>query len=192
MFFIFYILTQALLVYSSSLSLELCGCNYGCLNMDQVYKIPYEFNYVKKNLVLVNEYDYMAYLGVSGNIVYVSATQDPVDCSYSDITIDNIHYPLINYSPSICYYNGTFSTAFLSLRNLVFNTGTYNGFLIYYDDIIPTKRELCGWCECNQSCDYGIGLSVSFIIIIISAYILYKYLNYKKKSIKINLINKAQ
>jgi len=156
-------------VNATALSEELCGCPLGCAAMDVVTTIPYDFTYVKKVLTIANEYDYIAFLEVPGRIVFISsANSASVDCTLSDITINTVHYPLINYSPTTCFFNGTFSRAFISLRNLVSTPAPYPGYTIYYKDVILTNRELCGFCECNKACDYGIGLSVGFVAIILA------------------------
>jgi len=140
------------------LSLELCQCPTGCSGMDLIsVQRPYPFQYVAKVLTNAKQYDYMAYITFPYNTIYLTASSYDIDCSSSFLYSSPTFYQWTQLNPTTCLYNGTFPNMFVSLKQL----SASQDMTIYFDE--TRRRDLCGMCGCDVSCEQTVAIVVGVI-----------------------------
>jgi hypothetical protein len=164
---------------SAFLSNELCGCPTACSNMQILTQYrPYEFNYNQAILTNDKEYEWIGYLNFPGDQVFISGNNLPIQCSFSDFYNSNAFHYFTQLDDYTCLYNSTFNNAFISLRKL----SASQQFTIYFEQ--SRRRELCGWCACNDTCILTTSIVfavITFILVCVFIIFMWKHKNMIKR-----------
>jgi hypothetical protein len=162
----------------SYLSQELCGCPERCAGMAVINEMrPYQYLYQSEVITDVREYEWMGYVSFPADRVFIRGNTFPIDCSNSDFYKDGASfYTYTKVDDYTCVYNQTsFINGFLSLRKL----SAQQDITIYFNE--DRRRELCGWCGCNNECVRVTSIIAGVLTGIVVLLFLTMMIKYKNK-----------
>lgn len=161
MFFSLLLLYSSIAVVTtgSPLSEELCLCTRGCAQMSVISEYrPYVFTYNAYPITDDKQYQWMGYISFPADRVFISGNSLDISCASSDVYTGVFFAPLVQYSANTCVYNTSFTDLFISLRTL----SSTQTLTLYFDE--DRRRNLCGFCGCNSTCENALIIIFSVII----------------------------